>query len=174
MTRQSGLAPSPQRNDRPEQELAGATDYPLYVVTAAADGERSGCLAGFVTQCSILPPRFMVCVSKVNHTFEVAEHASGLALHLLGEYQHDLASLFGERTDDTTDKFSRCDWRNGVTGAPVLADCAAWVEGQLLTMTGVGDHEAFVISVVDGGRGPHRGHLMFSQARDLRAGHPAA
>ena len=38
-------------------------DYPYYVVTVRApDEEMSGCLAGFVTQCSIDPPNFVACV----------------------------------------------------------------------------------------------------------------
>ncbi len=37
-------------------ELTAAMDYPMFVVTAAAAGEQSGCLVGFATQCSIDPP----------------------------------------------------------------------------------------------------------------------
>jgi flavin reductase (DIM6/NTAB) family NADH-FMN oxidoreductase RutF len=48
-------------------------DYPYYVVTVRSpDADMSGCLAGFVTQCSIDPPNFLVCISKVNHTLAVA------------------------------------------------------------------------------------------------------
>ena len=144
---------SPDRAvDHPGAAMAHAVDYPLYVVTASADGERGGCLAGFVTQCSILPPRYLVCISKLNHTFAVAERARALALHLLGESQRDMASLFGEETDDAIDKFARCDWRAGTTGVPILADCSVWVEGRVLSTTGVGDHQAFVLSVAAGGQ----------------------
>ena len=71
---------------RPEVEAAftGRATYALTVVTTVAvDGERSGCLAGFVTQCSIEPPRFLVCISKVNHTGGVVARAQALAVHLL-------------------------------------------------------------------------------------------
>ena len=154
--------------------LTDRTDYPLYVVTADADGEKSGCLAAFVTQCSVRPPRILVCVSKADHTFRVAEHAPGLALHLLGEFQQDLASLFRETSTggtDTVDRFAQCEWRTGVTGAPVLAECAAWVEGSVLTMVGVGDHEEFVIAPKAGGPGHHTGRLMLREAQDQMAGH---
>ncbi len=74
-------------------------EYPFYVVTVRSpDAEMSGCLAGFVTQCSIDPPNFLVCVSKVNHTLSVAERSPGMGLHLLGADQVDLARLFGEET----------------------------------------------------------------------------
>ena len=58
-------------------------DYPMYVVTAAAGEQRSGCLVGFGSQVSIDPPRWLVCISVVNHTHPVAEAADVLAVHLL-------------------------------------------------------------------------------------------
>ena len=87
-------------------------DYPYYVVTVRSnDARMSGCLAGFVTQSSIAPPNFLVCISKANHTFGVAEQSAGVGLHLLGSHQVDLARLFGEETGDEVDKFAACDWR---------------------------------------------------------------
>ena len=86
---------------------------------------KGGRLAGFVTQCSIDPPNFLICVSKVNHTLAVAEHSPGMGLHLLGEDQVDLARLFGEETGDVVDKFASVDWRLGSTGAPLLVDAGS-------------------------------------------------
>lgn len=37
------------------EALTAALDYPMFVVTVAAGGERAGCLVGFATQCSIDP-----------------------------------------------------------------------------------------------------------------------
>ena len=148
-------------------------DVPLYIVTVgAADQEKSGCLAGFVTQCSIRPPRFLVCLSKLNHTFFVGERATGIALHLLGDDQPDLARLFADRTGDTYDKFEHCDWHRGTTGAPVLAQCAAWLEGTVLDRHSVGDHEALVMAPTGGGAGRHGGLLTLRNAPAFHPGHP--
>jgi flavin reductase (DIM6/NTAB) family NADH-FMN oxidoreductase RutF len=151
--------------------MADATDYVLYVVTAASDGEVSGCLVGFVTQCSIEPVRFIVCVSKVNHTFGVAQRASGLALHLLGSDQMDVASLFGEESGDWEDKFARVRWKRGATRAPLLTECAAWVEGPIVDSWSAGDHQAFVLEVIAGAAGPRGGRLMQAEVSELDAGH---
>lgn len=153
--------------------MVGRLDYPMFVVTAADGDEASACLAGFVTQCSIHPPRYLVCVSKENHTFPVAAGAEGLGLHLLGADQHDLAAHFGELTGDRTDKLAGVAWRPGLTGAPVLEDCSAWVEGRVLDRVDFGDHVGHVVEPVDGGAGPFPGHLFFSQVKDLDPGHPA-
>ena len=126
--------------------LSDLIDYTYYVVTVRApDAEMSGCLAGFVTQCSIDPPNFLVCISKVNRTLGVAERASGMGLHLLGPGSVNLARLFGEETGDLVDKFTSVDWRLGSTGAPLLVDAAVSMEGQVLGHFSVGDHEAFLI-----------------------------
>jgi flavin reductase (DIM6/NTAB) family NADH-FMN oxidoreductase RutF len=149
-------------------------DYPYYVVTVRSpEADMSGCLAGFVTQCSIDPPNFLVCVSKANHTFGVAERSSGMGLHLLGRDQVDLARLFGEQTGDAVDKFASVDWRLGSTGAPLLVDAAVSMEGQVLGHFSVGDHEAFVMRGVRAVAGGPSGLLTFRSAPPLHPGHPA-
>jgi len=155
------------------EAITSAADYPLYVVTASSDDGISGCLAGFVTQSSIEPVRFVICVSKVNHTFVVAERSKGLALHLLGSDQKDMASLFGETTGDVTDKFDRVTWSAGITGAPILAECTAWIEGSIFNRFSAGDHEAFLVTVVDGGPGVCHGRLTLPDVSDFEPGHSA-
>ncbi len=145
----------------------------LFVVTTGtAPDDISGCLAGFVTQCSIEPPRFLICISKVNHTYFVAERAESVVLHLLGRAQTDLASLFGEQTGDTYDKFDDCRWHPGITRAPVLEECAAWVEGLIMQRFDVGDHQALLMRPQAGGGGPCEGVLTNRTLPSMRPGHP--
>ena len=149
-------------------------DYAFYVVTVhSPDAGMSGCLAGFVTQCSINPPNFLVCISKENHTLAVAERSPGMGLHLLGEDQADLARLFGEETGDLVDKFASVDWRLGPTGAPLLVDSAVSMEGQVLGHFSVGDHEAFLLRGLRAVAGAHSGLLSYRGAPPLEPGHPA-
>jgi flavin reductase (DIM6/NTAB) family NADH-FMN oxidoreductase RutF len=95
-------------------------DPDMCVVTAAADGDRAGCLVGFACQCSIEPVRYAVWLSKANRTYRVARAASRLAVHLLTREQRGLAELFGGETGDRTDKFARARWREEAGGAVVL------------------------------------------------------
>ena len=104
------------------EDLVGGLDYPMYVVTAAVDGERAGCLVGFAAQASIDPQRLVVMVSKANETFRIASKADVLGVHYLGQDNEDLAELFGEESGDWTDKFARCKWQEGPSGVPILAD----------------------------------------------------
>jgi flavin reductase (DIM6/NTAB) family NADH-FMN oxidoreductase RutF len=154
-------------------DLTEKVDYPLYIVTASSGEEMSGCLAGFVTQSSIKPVRFIVCISRVNHTYGVADRGTALGLHLLGSDQRDLAMLFGEASGDSIAKFEEVAWSKGATGVPILTECAAWVEGPILSRMSAGDHEAFLIAARDGGRGGHAGQFMKDRASDFEPGHPA-
>jgi flavin reductase (DIM6/NTAB) family NADH-FMN oxidoreductase RutF len=150
-------------------------DFPYYLLTVRApDEEMSGCLAGFVTQCSIDPPNFVACISRLNHTLGVAVRASAMGLHLIGEDQLDIARLFGEETGDTVDKFADVDWRIGPTGAPLLADVSLALEGTILGHFSVGDHEAFLVRALRAVGGPGRGLLTHRTSPRLHPGHPSA
>ncbi len=150
------------------------TEYALQVVTTTSpDGEPSGCIVGFSTQCSIVPPRYLVCISKVNHTYFASEHSDAIALHLIGRDQIALASLFAETTGDIVDKFAQCQWRTGESGAPILSESAAWLDALIIRRWSVGDHQALLVRPVDGGAGSHREVLTAQNAPDFRPGHPA-
>lgn len=180
----AGDSGSGQRRRRTENEekvaqasvaasaMVGRLDYPMFVVTAIAATSPSGCLAGFVTQCSVVPARFLVCLSKKNHTADVAAHARALGVHLLGTDQLDLARIFGELTGDRTDKFELVEWHRGATGVPLLPNCAAWLEGPVLRRVDLGDHVGHLVEPVAGGGGGAVGELMYSSARHLHPGHP--
>ena len=149
-------------------------DYPYFVLTVRApDEEMSGCLAGFVTQCSIEPPNFIACISRLNHTLGVALRASAMGLHLLGQDQVSMARVFGEETGDVVDKFAQVEWRLGTSGAPVLTDVAVAVEGTILGHFAVGDHEAFLVRAIGAVTGPGQGLLTHHTSPPLQPGHPA-
>ena len=154
-------------------DLVGDLDYPMMIVTATAGSERAGCLVGFATQCSIDPPRFAVWISRKNHTFRVARDAGVLAVHFLSEADRPLAELFGGTTGDEVDKFSRCRWRIGPQGVPVLDDCARWFAGEVIEQFPTEDHVGFLLApiLVEGRAWP--GQLGFQAARAISPGHEA-
>ncbi|WP_141313517.1 flavin reductase family protein [Streptomyces spinoverrucosus] len=150
-------------------------DPDMCVVTAAAGGERAGCLVGFASQCSLRPVRFVVWLSEVNRTYRVARSAQFLAVHLLAREQVELAEIFGGRTgDDGVDKFRDVRWRKGHGGAVVLQDTEAWFVGRVVGQAGGGDHIGFVLDPVEWGalEGPGGPLLRLSDARDIEPGHP--
>ncbi len=153
--------------------LTAALDYPMFVVTATAGTERGGCLVGFTTQCSIDPVRFLVCLSRRNHTCRVASRAELLAVHLLGPEQRALAELFGTETGDETDKLARCRWTPGPQGTPLLDECPNRLLGRTVDRFDAGDHLAFLLDVVDAWADGVDALLTFQSVRDLEPGHRA-
>ena len=145
----------------------------MFIVTAAARGERAGCLVGFATQCSIDPERFIACISNKNRTFRVASEASVLVVHVVPEGADELAELFGSETGDEVDKFERCAWTPGPAGTPVLDDCGNWFAGRILDRFDVGDHWAFLLEPLLGAGEAGEGALTFQEARDIEPGHEA-
>jgi flavin reductase (DIM6/NTAB) family NADH-FMN oxidoreductase RutF len=157
----------------PFQKLALALDPPMFIVTTTDGRERSGCLIGFATQCSVDPPRFLACLSDKNHTWKVAQGAELLVVHLVPSDAKDLAELFGEETGDEIDKFEHVDWHEGPGGAPVLDRCENWFAGRILERYDVGDHRAHLLEPIEAETdGGERG-LTFRTVRDLEPGHGA-
>jgi flavin reductase (DIM6/NTAB) family NADH-FMN oxidoreductase RutF len=156
------------------EDLVAALDYPMFVVTAHAKDELSGCLVGFASQTSIKPPRFLVGLSKRNRTFRIAADATHLAVHVFDREHRDIPTLFGERTGDSFDKFAHCAWRFGPQQAPVLDDATAWFVGKILDRHALGDHVGYLLEPI-AGESPPAGRTLVSYAdmRDLPPGKPA-
>nr|WP_245717175.1 flavin reductase family protein [Nocardia jejuensis] len=153
--------------------LVAQGDAPMWVVTTLAGGVRAGCLVGFGAQVGIEPRRFLVCLSKNNYTYEVAERATHLAVHLLGEDGLALAQLFGAETGAEIDKFEHCEWRPGPHRLPILAAASAWLTGKILQRIDFGDHVGYLLSPTAAetpGDGPS---LRFHSVANLPPGQPA-
>lgn len=160
-------------NDDTFAAVVGSLDAPMVIVTVSDGRDRSGCLVGFSTQCSIDPCRWLVCLSSVNHTARVARGARTLAVHFLRADQLELAQLFGAATEDAIDKFTRCGWREGPGGAPIIAGCD-WIAGEIRERVAFGDHDGYVLDVSDAGH-EHAAapQLGYQAVRGISPGHPA-
>jgi flavin reductase (DIM6/NTAB) family NADH-FMN oxidoreductase RutF len=153
------------------EQLVGRLDYPMFIVTTRAGEEMAGCLVGFASQCSIDPPRFLVCLSEKNRTCAVASGAEALAIHFVPASATDLAELFGGETGDEVDKFARCEWLEGPRGLPVLTACENWLVGEIVDRRTLGDHIGFLLAPVDAHASPDFDEFSFHRARRLEPGH---
>lgn len=157
----------------PFAELAAQLEYSMFIITAAAGGERAGCLVGFATQTSIDPPRFLACLSVKNRTYRVALRAPALVVHFVPREAEALAELFGGQTGDEVDKFARCPWREGPEGAPVLSELENWFAGRVLRQLDLGDHGGFLLEPLCGHAGARSRPFTFHRARRIDPGHEA-
>jgi flavin reductase (DIM6/NTAB) family NADH-FMN oxidoreductase RutF len=154
-------------------DLVGGLDYPMFIATTRAEGELAGCLVGFATQCSIDPPRFLICLSDKNRTCRVARAADALAVHFVPSSAERLAELFGGETGDEVDKFAECEWREGPRGLPILEECDNWFAGAILTRHDLGDHVGFLLDPIEAHSGTPFEEFTFHRARRIEPGHEA-
>lgn len=163
-------------------ELVGELDYSMFIVTVRDGDQRAGCLVGFATQSSIDPPRFLVCLSRRNHTYRVARHAGLLAVHFVPRDAEALAELFGGHSgvgghsgdaDDGMDKFARCAWYPGPDNVPILQECRNWFVGRVLERLDLGDHVGFLLDPVQAHRERGESHFEFQRAKRIEPGQPA-
>ena len=153
-------------------DVLGRLDYPMLIVTGTAEGERVGCLVGFWTQCSMHPPRLLVCLSVNNRTYRVAGASPALAVHVLSSEHHELAQLFGGETADEVDKFAQVPWRPGPDDLPIL-DGPSWFACRVTDRVPFGDHVGLVLELFDGEDRGVQGQVGFQAVKDLDPGHDA-
>jgi flavin reductase (DIM6/NTAB) family NADH-FMN oxidoreductase RutF len=154
-------------------QLVGELDYPMFIVTTRADQQQAGCLIGFGTQCSIDPPRFLACLSRKNHTYQVAQRADLLAVHFVPRQAEELARLFGGRSGDDVDKFAHCDWHQGPGGLPILQECDNWFVGRIVDRLDLGDHVGVLLEPVEARHEHSERPFEFHRAKHIEPGHPA-
>lgn len=154
--------------------LTASLDPPMAIVTTVLGEQRAGCLVGFHAQCSIDPPRYVVWLSKANHTYRVGLLAPRFAVHFLAEGDRALAELFGGLSGDEVDKFSRCDWQPGPDGVPLLDRVANRLIGTRGAVLDEGsDHVCLVVELDHVDQiGPFR-PLRLSMVDDIEPGHGA-
>jgi flavin reductase (DIM6/NTAB) family NADH-FMN oxidoreductase RutF len=165
--------PSTDEAERIFSELTSSLDYSMLIVTSAVADERAGCLVGFATQCSIEPPRFLVCLSEQNRTLRVAARSNALVVHFVQAGDEALVELFGSRTGDELDKFERCEWHSGPRGLPVLDGCRRWFAGAILERRSLGDHVGYVLEPFAAESREPAKPFPFARAKRFPAGHPS-
>ncbi|MGK2937666.1 MAG: flavin reductase family protein [Solirubrobacteraceae bacterium] len=149
------------------------SDPALLIVTVAVGEDRAGCLVGFATQTSISPRRYLVCLSRANHTTAVAARATRLAVHLVPEDAVRVAEVFGGETGEAAGKFEQVDWRVGPDGLPLLRDCPTRMVGRIVDRLNLGDHVGHVLAPEFAeGPSPNR-PLRHRDAAHIDPGQPA-
>jgi flavin reductase (DIM6/NTAB) family NADH-FMN oxidoreductase RutF len=146
---------------------------PLVVVTASADGRRSGQVAVTAHGASIVAqrPRLSVALWKDNLTHDLVVASGAFAVHLLRDDQDEVVYRFGLQSGRTVDKFEGIEHETGVTGSPLLRDCLAVFECCTIQRMDGGDHTVFLGEVVNG---LSRGEGSPLWWRDLRPRIPPA
>src|SRR5580704_12162876 len=114
--------------------------YGMWVLSAAADGDREASTITWLSQSSFSPPLLMVAIKAETHLRKVVEKSGAFALHLLTASQQELAGAFTRPTEVSPGKIGGLAFRPGpVTGSPLLEGFSAWLEARVTDSVKRGD-----------------------------------
>lgn len=131
------------------------------VLTVDEPGERAAVTVGSLVSLSLDPP--LVGVSLGVHTplHQLVRDTGGFALSLLGAGQEAVAQHFARGGIPPLALWHGIETRTDATGAPLLAEAAAWIECRLRSETPAGDHTLFVGEVLRAEPGPVPAGLVY-------------
>ena len=129
-----------------------AINYGLFLVGAAVDGKRHGCVVNSLHQAtSSTPYKFTLTMSKSNETTKTIEAAGSFAATVLSkDCPKELVNLFGYKSGRVVDKFAEYDTAVDEAGNPyVNAYALARISGKVVDKMDLGNYILFVGEVTE-------------------------
>ena len=127
----------------------GNLTYGIYVLTSQHEEIINAMIASWVSQVSYEPPLIMVAVHPNRFSHQLIERGGGFGLHVLADTQSEFLSRF--KGKDLSKKFTAIKWTPGKTGCPILSECLAYFECELMTHYRPGNHTLFIGKVIAAG-----------------------
>lgn len=122
---------------------------PIAIITASYEGQVSGFIASWITQVSFVPPLVMVAMNPLHYTYDLVTNSNAFAINILRADQVELVDLFGKNSGSKVDKFAKTLYELGSTGSPLIKDCLAFIDCNIMWSKEAGDHIVVVGSIVD-------------------------
>jgi flavin reductase (DIM6/NTAB) family NADH-FMN oxidoreductase RutF len=137
---------------------------PVTAITTSAGGVRNGLIVNSAQRASLVPtiPRISIYISKINFTHDLIYKGGVFTLHLLRDDQFDLIYELGFETGRDRDKLAAFSLIEGVTGCPMLDDCLAGFECEVVNAMDTGASTFFLGQVVNVHEG-REGDIMTSE-----------
>ena len=143
----------------------------VVVLTTRLGEKANGMTACWVNRSADQPFFVMASVYKKNFSHDLIRKSGIFAVHILRNDQVELARHFGKQSGREMDKFDRVQSRLGKTGAPILADCLAYMDCRVVNSADSGDHTIFIGEVQDAAF-VSRGESLFFQRKDYLDARP--
>lgn len=138
------------------------------VVTTRYGGKRYGFTASAVCSVSDTPATLLVCINRASSCFHAFENARHFCINTLMPGQEDISSLCGGKTP-MEDRFALGEWREGLTGIPVLANASASFECELTNAVDEATHRIIFGRVIDIRENEEQATLLYCMRRYLNA-----
>lgn len=136
------------------------------VVTTSSSGMRYGFTASAVCSVSDMPPTLLVCINRASSCFETFGRSRHFCVNTLMPGQEDISDLFGGKTP-TDDRFGLGEWREGLTGVPVLTNASVSFECELSNAVDEATHRILFGRVIDVRENEQQATLLYCLRRYL-------
>ena len=137
--------------------------YGLYVLGTNDAGELGAAAINWLTQASFKPPLLAMGIKTDSQTLQHLKTNASFALSILGTGQKEIAFAFFKPTERDGDTLNGYRFETLETGAPLLADAPAWVEGRVTDVIERGDHAVVVGEVTAAGVRQEMGTLTLQE-----------
>jgi steroid delta-isomerase-like uncharacterized protein len=115
------------------------------VAGMSAEGQPFGLAVNAFMSVSLEPPTIVVCIGAGSRSHDQFVRSKGFAVNILAANQAAIARQFAQ---SGIDKFSGIAWSPGVSGVPVIEDCAASFEVEKVECLRASTHTIFIGHVV--------------------------
>lgn len=118
------------------------------IVSSAGDGLQHGMTVTSFTSISLDPPLVLVSLEKSTRTHSLVMRAGFFAVSLLRRGQEHISNRFGGWETEYTNRFEGLATRTESTGAPILSDCMAYLDCNVVAAHDAGNHTLFIGEVL--------------------------
>ena len=143
------------RHPDPTYQLLRNLTSPVVAITSERRGKENGMISDAAVRASIVPsiPRLSVYIHKFNFSHDMIFETGRFALHLLLTEQFDLVHRLGFESGRDRDKLAGVPHHKGKLGVPILDECYAHFECQVVNVMDTGSSTLFLGDVLAFGRG---------------------
>jgi flavin reductase len=134
-------------DSKKQRKILGHFATGVTLVTTGGIAGLHGMTANAVASLSLDPPLVLVAVDKRALTLDYLKRNRCFAVNILSLDQEEISRRFAMPGPKD---FSDLKTTNGVTAAPILADCLAYLDCEVVDILPGGDHEIFVGEIVAG------------------------
>ena len=130
------------------KNVLGLISHGVYIIGVKYGTQINGMTAAWVNQVSSRPPMISVAIGKSHYTSELISKAKPFSVNILSPNQMELAQKCGFVSGRNHDKLKEKEVTFQATGAPILNNCAAYLDCKLSHQFEVGDHILFIGTVI--------------------------
>lgn len=137
-------------------DLLRTLTSPIVAITSRSGDELNGMIVNSAMRASLSAekPHVSAYIHKFNHSHDTIFETGRMVLHVLHREQLDLVYHLGFHSRRDRDKMAEIPHREGALGLPVLTDCYASFECDVVNVMDTGASTLFLGAVRNAQRGP--------------------